>query len=188
MNWTRPVEQGPSLLFQQQWLGTLTDPNWTHIYCAPFSWSVTGMMMPQLEPLTGWLCLPFWKVKQRGIFFFLVICLFLFCFYLSVIPLSKQKCPVAFWESHDMTKWRMVSFCFLRRRPVSVFFCFWKKYARMRETAGRESCALSWLSKGPGYCCSCLQGQNVSSHGRQASIRTSSEVIACLRLSWVLWP
>lgn len=37
----------------------LMDPNWTHIYCAEFNWSVTGVMTPQLEPLTGWLCLPF---------------------------------------------------------------------------------------------------------------------------------
>lgn len=119
MNWTRPVGQGPSLFFQQQWL--LMDPNWTHIYCARFSWSVTGMMMPQLELLTGWLCLPFWKVKPTGVFLFLLLFVFLL---LSICdPALKAQMPSGLLGKlwYDKKDDGDVSCCLLRRRSVSIF-------------------------------------------------------------------
>lgn len=87
----------------------LMDPNWTHIYCAWFSWSVTVMMMPQLETINRMTVLAFWKVNPTGVFFFCCCCLFFFFFFPSVILLSKHKCPVAFWESHHVTKRMMVT-------------------------------------------------------------------------------
>lgn len=136
----------------------LMDPNWTHIYCARFSWSVTGMMMPQLELLTGWLCLPFWKVKPTGVFLFLL----LFVFLLSICdPALKAQMPSGLLGKswYDKKDDGDVSCCLLRRRSVSIFFT--AAYERnmpecVKQPAERESCALSWLSKGPSHCHSYL--------------------------------
>lgn len=108
----------------------LMDPNWTHIYCARFSWSVTGMMMPQLEPLTGWLCMPFWKVVNEYP-----------PLLATVILLSKHKCPAAIWENHLMLWrkgwWRLDSSVVVEAQCNNNPFSLWKKNARMCETTRR---------------------------------------------------
>lgn len=60
----------------------------------------------------------------------------------------------------------------------------------VKQAAEQENCALRCLSKSLKLSTKLLSlmssRPNVSSHGRQASVRASREVIACLRLSRVL--
>lgn len=111
----------------------LMDPNWTHIYCARFSWSVTGMMMPQLEPLTGWLCLLFWKVfSWMRRFFFPCHCDP--CFQSQVPSGHLGKSPLA------LTKGMMAAWFVSCRRvtkAITILLAYERKNARTCETARR---------------------------------------------------
>lgn len=166
----------------------LMDPNWTHIYCARFSRSVTGMMMPQLERLTGWLCLPFWKVKPTLCFFFVFllhpsICDLAFRAQMHNGLLGKSWCDKE--DDADLS-------CCLSRSKT-IFLAYERNMPGcVKQPVERENCALRCLSKSLKPSTKLLSlvssGPNVSSHGRQASVRASREAIACLRLSRVLWP
>lgn len=114
--------QGPSLFFQQQWLGAV-DPNWTHIYCARFSWCVTGTMMPQLESLARWLCMLFWKA------------------FFPLVTVILVQCPAAISENCLMLRrkgwWRLGSSLVVEIQCHNNPFILCNKKARMCETARR---------------------------------------------------
>lgn len=132
VNWTRPMGQGGPLCFSSSsGEEQLMDLNWTHIYCARFSWSVTAMMMPQLEPLTGWLCLPFWRVfffflGEQGAFFPL-------SFFKAQVPCSHVgNLRHALTKTMMMEVW-LVRCCGDKMQELKVLK---KKNERMCERAG----------------------------------------------------
>ena len=171
MNWTRPMGQGGPLCFSSSggW-ECLMDPNWTHIYCARFSWSVTGMMMPQLEPLTGWLCLPFWKVFTEWGFFFSCQCDPVFKGQNAQRP--SGKIASCFDRKDDGGSTRRLS---SKHNALTICLGRERKMPRcVKQSSGWGNCPLRCLSKSQKLntkLSSLLSsGQNVSSHGRHARL------------------
>lgn len=143
------------------------DPNWTHIYCAWFSWSVTGMMMALLEPLAGWLCKIVFPSRCH--------CDSIFKTEASSLPLKKSlygltkkddgNLIIPLSQKHKsivilLTSERNMPGCVkrLEERGNSVLRCLSKSQQMNTKSLSVRS-----------------SGQNVSSHGRHARLSEAVE-------------
>lgn len=177
--WTEqgPWAGGPLCFSSSSGWERLMDPNWTHIYCTRFSWSVMGVTMLQLEPLTGWLCLPFWKViKWTRSFFFHPL--------RSCLQSTSARQPTGniascFDEKDDGGSIRQLSWGY---NSITILLAYERDMPGcVKQPGGWETSALRCLSRSQrlNTKVSSLMswGQNVSSHGRHAGVSEPAEKI-----------
>lgn len=189
-----PWAGGPVCFSSSSGWERLMDPNWTHIYWARFSWSVTGdddasirtinkmIVLAILESFIGWMKWAF--------------------FFLSPLPLwsffQRHKYPEAICENRLMLWrkgwWRHDSSVVVETQCNNNPFSLWKKNARMCETARRakkrpfdmsvrEPAVEHKVIFAPVFGAKCEHSRETCS-----SVRASGKLRACLRLRRGLGP